>query len=1669
MSQRSVGSTLEWDAPETAQLEDHRDAVAAAVAEHPELATLISRYFRHVAAEDLPSKSTDVIGIVRAHRRLAEVRDAGVPRIRLFNPQVNGDDWSAESTVIDLVNDDMPFLVDSVSSALTAAGVVVHRVLHPILDVRRDADGRLLDVLGAGGKVLAHRVKGTVHESWMHLLIDRITDAERAESIEAALDLTLRQVRDVVDDEAELAATARETATLIRRNPPPRPASEIIETADLLDWFADGHLTFLGAQQYEVAGGTEDQARRLLPVAATGLGLLRDNTDPDGFTAAILGPEPHDAPLLITTRASAPSPLAKNLPPFCVAVRLYDEDGAPVGEQRFLGILTPRALNAELSATPVLRRLLDDVLLAVGATADSYNGQRALDLLSGYPRAELFSAPTDSVISLVRSVLQSIARRQLRLFLQPDPFGRFISALVFLPRDRYTTTARLAMQDVLVDELEGTGIRYTARVGDAALASVHFVISTNPTHRPDIDLRRITDAVRQTIRTWEDELVAGVLGGDEDVLDTAGERTRYREAFDEAYKESYSSATAVRDLHILDELAGPSDLALSMSAADQFGCNCRLKVYVAGSSVTLSRALPLLQSLGAVVVDENPYQVTRSDGTASRIYDFGLQFPVRYLSGDEPAELQRRQGRLTDAFRACWTGAAEVDGFNELVLAAGLDWREVAVLRGYAKYLRQIGSPYTQGYLESVLVGNAALTAKIAELFAVRFDPERYVASTGDAATGASIDAAVDAAVDTGTDAGTEPVVDRWADLGAGDARADRAGELAAEINSDLDQVASLDADRILRSYLGLVIATRRSNAYRRDGNGERRPFWSFKLDPRRVPRLPKPVPAHEIWVYSPHLEGVHLRFGDIARGGLRWSDRPEDFRTEILGLVKAQEVKNAVIVPVGAKGGFVVKRPPQPTGDPVADREAQLAEGVRCYRMFIQGLLDLTDNRVGDRVVGPPDVVRHDDDDSYLVVAADKGTATFSDIANSVALENGFWLGDAFASGGSAGYDHKAMGITARGAWESVKHHFRELGLNTQTEDFTVVGVGDMSGDVFGNGMLLSSHIRLLAAFDHRHVFIDPDPDPATSFEERRRLFRLPRSSWADYDPALISAGGGVFPRTAKQVDVTPQMRAALGLADDVRQLSPAELIHAVLLAPADLLFNGGVGTYVKAAAETHLQVGDKANDAVRVDGNQLRVKVVGEGGNLGVTQLGRIEFARAGGRINTDAIDNSAGVDTSDHEVNIKIALQPLQADGQLSGEQRSELLAAMTDEVAALVLADNTAQNRLLGVSRLHAVPMASVHARLIDDLVDTGRLDRRLEALPTDAELASRRAAGEGLTSPELAVLVAYVKSGLANEMLRSELPDLPIYASRLPQYFPEQMRVEWPQAIESHPLARHIVTTMTVNEVVNGAGITYPFRLAEEMAAGPSDIIRAYTVTTQVYGLQSLWDAIASRDHTVAAEIQDELNLLVRRLLDRAARWFLMRRPQPLDVATEIDRYRRVVAELSPQMPRLVVGTEHAEVREDAAALLAKGAPADLANRVLYALYTFSLLDVADVATEKGRAPLEVAELYYALSDHLGLGSILSSVSALDRGDRWHALARQAVRDGLYASMRAITADVLTTTDASQPADDKIAQWEGENRFRLERARTTLGQIARSGAGDLAALSVAAREISSMVR
>ncbi|QQQ77600.1 NAD-glutamate dehydrogenase [Saccharothrix sp. 6-C] len=1644
---RSEHAARDVGAARPASPEQARDElIERAAANAPELADLIRLYYRHVPAEEVNDDDpVDLVGAVRSNYQLAESRVPGRPVVRILNPTRAHDGWTCPATVVQVVTDDMPYLVDSVASELTRGGVQVQRVVHPIVVVRRDlVTGALQEVLPTADP--ADPPGDALAESWMYIEVDLLTDPDRARELEAKLHTVLNDVREVVEDTDRMAGMAGHLAELLESEPPPLPSHEVQDGANLLRWLADDHFTFLGYRQYELVRDdpATDGAPALRAVLASGLGVLRQDSlaarsltaGPDAGAQA-LSPE-----LLVLTQASAQSSVHRSVYPYYVGVKTFDADGNVSGEHRFLGVFSTTALHEDVLDIPAIERRVRAVIHRAGFPLHSYSGQRMLEVIQNYPRTELFSVDTDTLYQTVAGVIALAERRRLRLFLRRDPYGRFYSCLVYLPRDRYTTTSRLAMQEVLIDQLGGVNLEYSARVGESALARVHFTVHTDPNRQTEPDTGHIQQLLAEAVRLWDDRMVEAVLGDHATGLgaeSSSEQGQRIAAAFPEAYKEDFTAAEGLADFRRIEALKrGDLDLVFYTPRDAEPG-ERRFKLFLVGARLTLSDVLPMLQRMGVVVVDERPYELSRDDGAECWIYDFGLridQVTLDKLSGEDVESIRTR---FQDAFAAAWRGEAEVDGFNTLVLKAGVTWQQAAMLRAYAKYLRQAGTPYSQDYIEDAVLGHTEVATAVVRLFEARFDPAL-----------------------------------------SDEQRSGRTEHLVDEITAMIDDVTSLDADRILRSLLTLVQATLRTNYFVRDVDGNPRPYLAVKLDPRAIPDLPQPRPRFEIFVYSPRLEGVHLRFGPVARGGLRWSDRREDFRTEILGLVKAQAVKNAVIVPVGAKGGFVLKRPPAPTGDPGADREALLAEGIACYRQFISGLLDLTDNLNSGTVLPAPQVVRHDGDDTYLVVAADKGTASFSDIANEVSKSYGFWLGDAFASGGSVGYDHKAMGITAKGAWESVKRHFRELGTDTQTDEFTVVGVGDMSGDVFGNGMLLSEHIRLVAAFDHRHIFIDPDPAASTSYAERKRLFELPRSSWDDYDRSLISAGGGVWPRTAKSVPISEQARVALDLPEGVVKLSPPELMKAILLAPVDLLWNGGIGTYVKASAESHAEVGDKANDAIRVNGADLRVKVVGEGGNLGLTQRGRIELARNGGKVNTDALDNSAGVDCSDHEVNIKILLDELVRDGKLDREQRNELLGQMTDEVGELVLADNYSQNSVLGVSRAHAAPMLSVHARLVADLEQRGVLDRSLEALPSAAEFKALEKAGDGLTSPELATLLAHVKLALKEEVLASDLPTIDVLARRLPDYFPSELREQFADAIGSHPLSREIITTVLVNEVVDGGGVSYAFRLAEEISASATDAVRAYTVVTAIYDLPSIWRQIRELDNVVPTDVQDDMVLETRRLLDRASRWLLTNRPQPLAVGSTISRFAPVVSALAPRTIDLLQGHEKESVIGHVERLVGHGVPVDLARRIAGLLFTYGLLDVTEVAElaerEEGEGAMgqertheETAEVYFALSEHLDVDRMLSSVSNLERLNRWHSLARLALRDDFYSSLRSITIDVLRSADPGDTPDEKIAKWEQDNSSRLSRARAALAEINRVSKLDLATLSVAARQVRSMIR
>ncbi|GAA0982048.1 NAD-glutamate dehydrogenase [Acrocarpospora macrocephala] len=1571
-------------------------------------------YYRQVPLEDLADRDpVDVCGPAMTHRHLAVTRPQGRAVVHVFSPTLEDNGWDPGHSVVQIVTDDMPFLLDSVTTELDRHQLGTYLIVHPQLRVRRDMTGKLL------GEEDADVTGMMLVESWMHIEIDRQSDPAVLKELEGDLRRVLEDVRYAVEDYAKMRALALRTAEDLGDNPPPLDPAGVEDSLELLRWLADGHFTFLGSREYRL----EDDDT-LTAVPGTGLGILRaDKAGSTSFSAMPpeLRAKAREKQVLIITKANTRATVYRPAYLDYVGVKLFSADGEVIGERRFLGLFTHVAYNESISRIPVLRRKLAAVLDRAGLPPDGHDGKDMIEILETYPRSELFQISVDELVPIALGVLRLRERKQVKLFLRRDDYGRYISCLIFLPRDRYTTKVRLAMQDLLLKALSGSTLDYSAMIGESVLARLHVTIRGErgkPLPPLEVDVDALEAKLVATTRSWEDDLASAIteLCSEEEAPRLI---RRYLAAFPEGYKADFPPRTAVADLRRLEQLSD-SDGDIGMNLYEPYGAGegeRRFKVYRLGRPISLSHVLPLLQRMGVEVVDERPYEVDRDHDPATKdawIYDFGLRYTLA-----EDVDRDDFKRLFQDAFAALWRGEVENDGFNALVPAAGLTWEQAGILRAYAKYLRQAGTTFSQDYIEKVLTGNVRLARLLVRVFEARLDPRR-----------------------------------------GEDVRAELCDALHEEILASLDEVASLDEDRILRAYLEMISATLRTNFFQLE-DGKRKPYLALKFDPQAISVLPEPRPKFEVFVYSPRVEGVHLRFGKVARGGLRWSDRMEDFRTEILGLVKAQMVKNTVIVPTGSKGGFVVKQPP------AGGRDEMFAEGVACYRHFVSGLLDLTDNLVDGQVVPPQDVVRHDGDDTYLVVAADKGTATFSDIANDVAAKYGFWLGDAFASGGSVGYDHKAMGITARGAWESVKYHFRTMGVDVQSTDFTVAGIGDMSGDVFGNGMLLSTHIRLLAAFDHRHIFIDPHPGPS-AFAERRRLFELPRSSWADYASHLISAGGGVWPRTAKSIPVSPQARAALGIPDGVTAMAPNDLINAILKAPVDLLWNGGIGTYAKATTESNADAGDKANDGLRVNAGELRCKVIGEGGNLGFTQAARIEFALNGGLINTDFIDNSAGVDTSDHEVNIKILLDQVVRDGEMTDKQRNQIFLDMTDEVAGLVLRDNYAQNVVLAAATKQAPEMLHIHARYLRRMERAGLINRRLESLPTDKALAERRQARLGLTQPELAVVLAYTKLVVDKELLASDLPDDPALQDRLVSYFPSALREPYRKYMDSHPLRREIITTSVVNDVVNFGGTSFVFRFGEETGARAWDIARAYLVAREVFDLAGFRRAVEALDGKVDVDTQLLMLLEGRKLSERGTRWLLGNRRPPLDLASTASFFVEGANGLLPHLPKMLAGLDLAAFDERRETFVSRGVPPELAERTAGMVPAYSTFDLVEIATLTKRPVNEVAEVYFDLAERLQLARLRERVIALPRDSRWNAMARSALRDDLYAAHASLTRDVLIHSTPGLPPEERLARWTRANEAAVARARQTLSEIWESDTFDLATLSVALRAIRTLV-
>ncbi|AWA39990.1 NAD-glutamate dehydrogenase [Pseudomonas fluorescens] len=1596
---------------------DFQHQLQAALAQHiseqalPQVALFAEQFFGIISLDELTQRRlSDLAGCTLSAWRLLERFDHAQPQVRVYNPDYERHGWQSTHTAVEVLHHDLPFLVDSVRTELNRRGYSIHTLQTTVLSVRRGSKGELLEILPKGTTG-----EGVLHESLMYLEIDRCANAAELNVLSKELEQVLGEVRVAVSDFEPMKAKVQEILTKLDNSAFAVDADEKNEIKSFLEWLVGNHFTFLGYEEFTVVDQADgghieyDQNSFLGLTKMLRTGLTNEDRHIEDYAVNYL----REPTLLSFAKAAHPSRVHRPAYPDYVSIREIDADGKVIKEHRFMGLYTSSVYGESVRVIPFIRRKVEEIERRSGFQAKAHLGKELAQVLEVLPRDDLFQTPVDELFSTVMSIVQIQERNKIRVFLRKDPYGRFCYCLAYVPRDIYSTEVRQKIQQVLMERLKASDCEFWTFFSESVLARVQLILRVDPKNRIDIDPLQLENEVIQACRSWQDDYAAltvetfGEANGTNVLAD-------FPKGFPAGYRERFAAHSAVVDMQHLLNLSEKKPLAMSFyqplaSGPRELHC----KLYHADTPLALSDVLPILENLGLRVLGEFPYRLRHTNGREFWIHDFAFT-----AAEGLDLDIQQLNDTLQDAFVHIVRGDAENDAFNRLVLTAGLPWRDVALLRAYARYLKQIRLGFDLGYIASTLNNHTDIARELTRLFKTRF----YLARK----------------------------------LGSEDLD-DKQQRLEQAILTALDDVQVLNEDRILRRYLDLIKATLRTNFYQTDANGQNKSYFSFKFNPHLIPELPKPVPKFEIFVYSPRVEGVHLRFGNVARGGLRWSDREEDFRTEVLGLVKAQQVKNSVIVPVGAKGGFLPRR--LPLG---GSRDEIAAEGIACYRIFISGLLDITDNLKDGKLVPPANVVRHDDDDPYLVVAADKGTATFSDIANGIAIDYGFWLGDAFASGGSAGYDHKKMGITAKGAWVGVQRHFRERGINVQEDSITVVGVGDMAGDVFGNGLLMSDKLQLVAAFNHMHIFIDPNPDPATSFAERQRMFDLPRSAWSDYDTSIMSEGGGIFSRSAKSIAISPQMKERFDIQAD--KLTPTELLNALLKAPVDLLWNGGIGTYVKASTESHADVGDKANDALRVNGNELRCKVVGEGGNLGMTQLGRVEFGLNGGGSNTDFIDNAGGVDCSDHEVNIKILLNEVVQAGDMTDKQRNQLLASMTDEVGGLVLGNNYKQTQALSLAARRAYARIAEYKRLMSDLEGRGKLDRAIEFLPTEEQLAERVAEGHGLTRPELSVLISYSKIDLKEQLLGSLVPDDDYLTRDMETAFPPTLVSKFSEAMRRHRLKREIVSTQIANDLVNHMGITFVQRLKESTGMTPANVAGAYVIVRDIFHLPHWFRQIEALDYQVSADVQLELMDELMRLGRRATRWFLRARRNEQNAARDVAHFGPHLKELGLKLDELLSG----EIRENwqarYQAYVAAGVPELLARMVAGTTHLYTLLPIIEAADVTGQDPAEVAKAYFAVGSALDITWYISQISALPVENNWQALAREAFRDDVDWQQRAITIAVLQAGGGDSDVETRLALWMKQNDAMIERWRAMLVEIRAASGTDYAMYAVANREL-----
>ncbi|MGE1172744.1 NAD-glutamate dehydrogenase [Pseudomonas sp. BW7P1] len=1599
---------------------DFQHQLQAALAQHiseqalPQVALFAEQFFGIISLDELTQRRlSDLAGCTLSAWRLLERFDHAQPQVRVYNPDYERHGWQSTHTAVEVLHHDLPFLVDSVRTELNRRGYSIHTLQTTVLSVRRGSKGELLEILPKGTTG-----EGILHESLMYLEIDRCANAAELNVLSKELEQVLGEVRVAVADFEPMKAKVQEILTRLDNSAFAVEADEKNEIKNFLEWLVNNHFTFLGYEEFTVVDQADgghieyDQNSFLGLTRMLRTGLTNEDRHIEDYAVAYL----REPTLLSFAKAAHPSRVHRPAYPDYVSIREIDADGKVIKEHRFMGLYTSSVYGESVRVIPFIRRKVEEIERRSGFQAKAHLGKELAQVLEVLPRDDLFQTPVDELFSTVMSIVQIQERNKIRVFLRKDPYGRFCYCLAYVPRDIYSTEVRQKIQQVLMERLKASDCEFWTFFSESVLARVQLILRVDPKNRIDIDPLQLENEVIQACRSWQDDYNSLII---ENFGEANGTNVLadFPKGFPAGYRERFAAHSAVVDMQHLLNLSEKKPLAMSFYqplAAGPRELHCKL--YHADTPLALSDVLPILENLGLRVLGEFPYRLRHNNGREFWIHDFAFT-----AAEGMDLDIQQLNDTLQDAFVHIVRGDAENDAFNRLVLTAGLPWRDVALLRAYARYLKQIRLGFDLGYIASTLNNHTDIARELTRLFKTRF----YLARK----------------------------------LGSDDLD-DKQQRLEQAILTALDDVQVLNEDRILRRYLDLIKATLRTNFYQTDANGQNKSYFSFKFNPHLIPELPKPVPKFEIFVYSPRVEGVHLRFGNVARGGLRWSDREEDFRTEVLGLVKAQQVKNSVIVPVGAKGGFLPRR--LPLG---GSRDEIAAEGIACYRIFISGLLDITDNLKDGKLVPPANVVRHDDDDPYLVVAADKGTATFSDIANGIAIDYGFWLGDAFASGGSAGYDHKKMGITAKGAWVGVQRHFRERGINVQKDSVTVVGIGDMAGDVFGNGLLMSDKLQLVAAFNHLHIFIDPNPDPATSFVERKRMFDLPRSAWSDYDTSIMSEGGGIFSRSAKSIAISPQMKERFDIQAD--KLTPTELLNALLKAPVDLLWNGGIGTYVKASSESHADVGDKANDALRVNGNELRCKVVGEGGNLGMTQLGRVEFGLNGGGSNTDFIDNAGGVDCSDHEVNIKILLNEVVQAGDMTGKQRDQLLASMTDEVGGLVLGNNYKQTQALSLAARRAYERAAEYKRLMSDLEGRGKLDRAIEYLPTEEQLTERAATGKGLTRPELSVLISYSKIDLKQQLLDSLVPDDDYLTRDMETAFPPTLVSKFADAMRRHRLKREIVSTQIANDLVNHMGITFVQRLKESTGMTPANVAGAYVIVRDIFHLPHWFRQIEALDYQVSADVQLELMDELMRLGRRATRWFLRARRNEQNAARDVAHFGPHLKDLGLKLDELLSGEIRDNWQERYQAYVAAGVPELLARMVAGTTHLYTLLPIIEAADVTGQDPAEVAKAYFAVGSALDITWYNGKISALPVENNWQALAREAFRDDVDWQQRAITIAVLQAGGGDSDVETRLALWMKQNDAMIQRWRAMLVEIRAASGSDYAMYAVANRELNDL--